>query len=257
MTYLSKIPINPRRRSAVRLLANPHAIHAAIQAGIAAQPINERLLWRLETANPHQPILLVLTQSTPDWHHLVDQAGWPDSPHGQALTRSYTPLLAQLAVGREFAFRVTASPVHNTKTPDKLTAAQQAAIESDPDKRRRGFRLGHRTTAQQLGWFLQRTPRAGFTIPQTPTSSTAPQTDADHPPTHDVIISARNTQRFRKKPSNKHPVVLTTATFEGRLRITDTEAIRHTLLNGLGPGKAYGCGLLTLAPLPTRDDANG
>ncbi|MFI6713611.1 type I-E CRISPR-associated protein Cas6/Cse3/CasE [Nonomuraea sp. NPDC050478] len=45
------------------------------------------------------------------------------------------------------------------------------------------------------------------------------------------------------------PVVLSTATFEGKLRVTDTAAFTERLLGGIGPAKSYGCGLLTLAPL--------
>lgn len=46
--------------------------------------------------------------------------------------------------------------------------------------------------------------------------------------------------------------MLHTATFEGRLRITDPVVFTERLLGGIGPAKSYGCGLLTLAPLPAR-----
>jgi CRISPR system Cascade subunit CasE len=36
--------------------------------------------------------------------------------------------------------------------------------------------------------------------------------------------------------------------FEGRLAITDTEQFRATLAAGIGSGKAYGFGLLSVAP---------
>ncbi len=62
-------------------------------------------------------------------------------------------------------------------------------------------------------------------------------------------ITARARRSFRKKNNGAKPVVLHTATFEGRLRITDTTAFTERLLNGIGPAKSYGCGLLTLAPL--------
>ena len=39
------------------------------------------------------------------------------------------------------------------------------------------------------------------------------------------------------------------AQFDGVLRITDVELFRKSLLSGMGRGKAYGMGLLTLAPL--------
>ncbi len=42
-------------------------------------------------------------------------------------------------------------------------------------------------------------------------------------------------------------VTLTTVTYDGILQITDADAFRRALTNGIGHAKAYGCGLLTLA----------
>ncbi|WP_257002703.1 type I-E CRISPR-associated protein Cas6/Cse3/CasE, partial [Streptomyces albidoflavus] len=64
-----------------------------------------------------------------------------------------------------------------------------------------------------------------------------------------VRITARHRQSFQKNGHGAH-VVFHSATFEGRLRITDTDRFTTSLLTGLGPSRAYGCGLLTLAPLP-------
>ncbi|MBT2392365.1 type I-E CRISPR-associated protein Cas6/Cse3/CasE [Streptomyces sp. ISL-1] len=50
--------------------------------------------------------------------------------------------------------------------------------------------------------------------------------------------------------SGRRPVSLVTVTFEGRLEVGDPGALRGTLTQGLGRAKAYGCGLMTLAPLP-------
>ena len=41
---------------------------------------------------------------------------------------------------------------------------------------------------------------------------------------------------------------LWTAQYDGHARITDPDTTRRALLNGLGRAKAYGCGLLSLAP---------
>ncbi|MDO0929777.1 MobF family relaxase [Streptomyces sp. TG1A-8] len=45
------------------------------------------------------------------------------------------------------------------------------------------------------------------------------------------------------------PVTVVTVTFEGRLEVTDPDALRRALTQGIGRARAYGCGLLTLAPL--------
>lgn len=39
-----------------------------------------------------------------------------------------------------------------------------------------------------------------------------------------------------------------TAQYDGHALIADPDGVRHALLNGLGRAKAYGCGLLSLAP---------
>ncbi|MGW3729460.1 type I-E CRISPR-associated protein Cas6/Cse3/CasE [Streptomyces sp. NPDC000851] len=257
MPYLSKIAINPRRPGAMRLLGNPHAMHAAVLAGLAKQPVTERVLWRAETTNAHRPEILVLTDNRPDFTHIIEQAGWPDADGGQPLVRDYAPLLERIAVGREFAFRLTANPVQHLRHPQKMSD-EQAALRAKQDtmdgtcaeRKVRGFRVAHRTAAQQLAWLLSRAERAGFQIPPTRTTSAAAELGLGEPgePAPDVALTARDVLRFRKHKGGRE-VVVATATFQGRLRVTDTNALRNALLNGIGPSKAYGQGMLTLAPL--------
>ncbi|MFQ6144179.1 type I-E CRISPR-associated protein Cas6/Cse3/CasE [Streptomyces seoulensis] len=249
MPYLSRIRINPLRAESRKLLASPRAMHAAVQGGLPGLPEQERTLWRLDADNSHRPLLFVLTTDKPDWTHLVEQAGWPGADGEHYAVRDYAPLLQQMATGRSFAFRLTANPVQNTNRPDKLTPRQQERVEAGD---RRSFRLGHRTATAQLNWFLTRTPRWGFDIP------TAPHLDGTHDtdnqPPRDIRIVTRQRRSFGKEsltPKEAH-VVMHAVAFEGRLRITDPALLTERLLAGIGPTKAYGCGLLTLAPLPER-----
>ncbi|MFC4517948.1 type I-E CRISPR-associated protein Cas6/Cse3/CasE [Streptomyces ehimensis] len=256
MPYLSKIALNPRRRKAVSLLSNPHRLHAGILAGLAVQPVTERVLWRMENSTPHRAEILVLTQSRPSWQHLVDEAGWPGAHGGEPLIADYTPLLERIAPGKEFAFRLTANPVQTVPRPTKLSEQQNARLKAHAeqpyaaDRRPRGFRVAHRTAAQQLGWITARTERHGFTIPEASTDTPAPGLKADSPLTAGpaVSITSRDILRFRKHRDGPQ-VTLSTATFEGRLKVTDPEALRAALLGGIGPAKGYGQGLLTLAPV--------
>lgn len=191
--------------------------------------------------SPHRLGVLVLTRSQPSWEHLVEQAGWPSADEPQALVRPYQPLLNQVVRGQEFAFRFRGNPVAATKNPIKPSPAQQARLSTEG--RRRGVRVPHRTARHQLDWFTSRMARSeGFELVCT----------EDGQP--DVLLVERNRLVFGKSGRNSgdgasHRVVLQTATFEGRIRIGDPEAARRGLLDGIGPGKAYGCGLLTLAPL--------
>ncbi|MFJ2774985.1 MULTISPECIES: type I-E CRISPR-associated protein Cas6/Cse3/CasE [unclassified Kitasatospora] len=250
MTYLSRVRINPLRAASRTLLANPRALHGAVMAGIPDQAPGDRILWRLDADHPRRPVLLVLTPAKPDWTHIVEQAGWPDADGEHYAIRDYSPLIAQLATGREFGFRLTASPVQNTSTPDKSSPHR---TKTAAELHHRSYRIAHRTAAQQLTWFLERTPRWGFTVPAARTDVPAPGLEpstTDGPPAQEVRITDRSRRTFTK-PGTRTPVTLTTATFEGRLRITDPDLLQTALLGGIGPSKAYGCGLLTLAPLPS------
>jgi len=145
---------------------------------------------------------------------LVEQAGWPTINTSES--RPYTPLLDSLEKGDRWAFRLRANPARSSRIGN----------------RERSQRLGHVTAAQQLAWFVERVETWGISLPTN-----------DHGPT--VIVRERETLRFKRK---ERQVTLTTATFEGELVVEEPERLRAALLAGIGPAKAYGCGLMTLAP---------
>jgi len=235
MPYLSKIWLNPLRRGTQRLVGNPQAMHAAVLGGLSRQPVTERVLWRLEDER-HRATLLVLTDSAPSWHHLVEQAGWPSSDEPQALVRSYKPLLDRIVRGREFAFRLRANPVAATRHPEQPSPSQRLRLEGT---RPRGVRVPHRTADHQLDWLGTRAGRWGFEL-VTNSAGAA-----------DVRLTARQRLVFTKSTDTKaRRVTIETATFEGRLRVADVDQSIASLLGGVGSARAYGCGLITLAPLP-------
>ncbi|OHV19234.1 type I-E CRISPR-associated protein Cas6/Cse3/CasE [Parafrankia soli] len=243
MTYLSRIWLNPLRTGAQGLIRSPQKTHAAVLGGLAAQPVTERVLWRLETSQPHRAELLVLTETRPSWEHLVEQAGWPGSDQPQAMVRDYQPLLDRLQRGREFAFRLRANPVTATRTPTKPSARQKEHLAQE---RPRGVRVPHRTAAHQLTWLLDRVERWGFTLPTSQDTGPAARLTA-----RERLTFTKSTAGATGANTSGRRVTLSTATFDGALRVTDPDQARHTLLHGVGPAKAYGCGLITLAPLTT------
>lgn len=237
MPYLSRIWLNPLRAGAQRLLSNPHAVHAAVLGSLSAQPASERTLWRWESGSPHRASLLVLTHERPSWDHVVEQAGWPGSDEPQAMVRDYMPLLQRVVQGREFAFRLRANTVSSTRAPQRATAPQRERLAGP---RPRGIRVPERTTAHQLAWFNQRLPSWGLHVLDTNGLA-------------GVRLVDREQVRFRKTGGDgeRRHVVLQTATAEGAVRVANPEAVLRALQAGCGSARAYGCGLLTLAPLPT------
>lgn len=247
VTYLSRVRLNPLRAKGREFLRNPRTLHSAVMGGLPEPLDNGRVLWRLDTRG-HQVNVLVLTPSRPDWTHIVEQAGWPDADGEHFLIRDYSPVLGRLGPGREFAFRLTANPVQSTMNPRNRTDSQRERYGDDLPPR--GFRTAHRTARHQLDWLLRRTDKWGFSIPESRTDPAAPgmtQSALGQTP-HEVRIV--NTSRYviPKKGVTK-PVTMQAVTFEGRLTVTDTDRLRTAMLTGVGPNKAYGCGLLTLAPL--------
>lgn len=236
MVYLSRIWLNPLRTGAQQMLRSPQVLHAAVLGGISRQPVNERVLWRLDRTQQHRPALLVLTETRPSWEHILEQAGRPSCDEPQIEVRPYETLLDRLAAGREYAFRLQANTVSSTRMPTKPSATQRRHLERG---RARGVRVPHRTVEHQMRWLTDRVENWGFTVPNNSIGEP------------DVRLVARGRLTFPKsdKTGERQRVVLQTATFEGRLRIGDVTAARTSLLAGVGRAKAYGCGLITLAPL--------
>jgi CRISPR system Cascade subunit CasE len=216
--YLTRFEINPRRRGARDLLASPQRMHAAVLAGFPSaqrEPTEHgRVLWRVDQRGS-QTLLYVVSPHTPDLTHLVESAGWPTTSTWD--TKPYAPLLDRLSRNQVWAFRLTANPVHSGRKSADAARSQ---------------RFGHVTVAQQTQWFLDRAQRNGFAVPE----------GVHKEP--DVAVHQRRTWRFRRQDQT---VTLATATFEGRLEVTDPAALRTALTQGIGPAKGYGCGLLTLA----------
>lgn len=123
-----------------------------------------------------------------------------------AQVREYAPLLDRLAPGMEVGYRFTGNP---TKVKTFGGAKKRIAL-SAPD---------------QVEWAQRVLTEAGLeTVPD---------------------LESRETTRFTKDKSERQ-VVLSRATFMGSGVITDPGLLRRALTDGIGRGKAYGCGLLTL-----------
>lgn len=223
--YMSRIALNRRRRGAVKLLGSRHAMHAAVMSsfppGTATESDAGRVLWRVDRRGEDVQ-LLVVSPAQPCLAHINDQAGW--STGSPWATRDYTPFLDSLATDEEFIFRLTANPTHRVAGPDGEGGRKQI--------------VGHVTDGYQRRWFLDRAEPNGFVV-----ASSAAGDGAEERP--ELILKERDTAVFRRGQAR---VTLVTAAFEGRLRVTDPDLLRHALTHGIGRAKGYGCGLMTLLP---------
>ncbi|NUW33852.1 type I-E CRISPR-associated protein Cas6/Cse3/CasE [Nonomuraea sp. SMC257] len=226
--YLTRFRLNTARVGARRLLSSPQILHAAVMSSFADIPAapdgGPRVLWRVDRNSRAETYLYIVSPDKPDLTHLVEQGGWPET--GRWDTYGYEPLLSRLAAGDRWAFRLTANPVHSIRRkdgePTKVTA--------------------HVTQRHQIDWLLKHQEKAGFKIIE----KSADQQLVPGLDRHEVVVHDRRQLSFAKR-GQKAPVTLLAVTFDGRLEVTDPDALRHALTRGLGRAKSYGCGLMTLA----------
>lgn len=127
-------------------------------------------------------------------------------------TASMDAFLARLQAGQVWHFRLRANPTYQISQPEK-----------------RGRLCAHVTVEHQRQWLLRQSEKWGATV-------------VDE--AFDVVEN--RWLHFRKRGASR-PVKILTVTYEGILQIDNAEVLRSVLEKGIGRGKAYGCGLMTLA----------
>ena len=205
--YLTQMLLDQKNRQTLAALASPSKFHGAIEAAFPGP--RQRNLWRIDS-RAGQKYLLLLSETPPDLTQAAAQFA-PPGEHWQ--TKSYDPLLSRILPGSRWQFRLAANPTKSCKDAQKPAA--------------RGTVAAHCTTQYQKQWLLDRAAKHGFAL--TEDSFTVTRVQWHH---------------FAKRGTR--PVSLLAVTYEGVLQVTDPEAFRNLLCQGMGRGKAYGLGLLTV-----------
>lgn len=229
--FLTRMILNPRRRQSVRFLRDPQAMHAAVESAFAPVTVADpsRTLWRLESGRDNLK-LLMLSERIPSLEHLQEQAGWAEDRTWES--RPYDTLLSHLQIGQHYGFRLVANPVH--------TVTNEQGVKR---------KLAHVTVAQQAKWLADRGESIGVRfLGGDEAGSDEVEADSDGGIAGAILVSERETVRFRR---GEQRVTLARAQFDGKLEVVDATMLREALVSGIGRGKAYGCGLLTIAPAQT------
>ncbi|NYE95728.1 CRISPR system Cascade subunit CasE [Psychromicrobium silvestre] len=223
--YLTRFQVNKRRVGAYKLLGSPQVMHAAVLGGFADPKPSSlgRVLWRLDRWEENT-FLYIVSPEKPDLSHLVEQIGWPTTETWT--TKPYNDVLERVESGQRWRFRLTANPTRSVRGSDSENS--------------RGKVSAHVTVEQQTEWLLSRAEKSGFEIPW----AVAPSEDESG--ARAVTVSRREILKFKRQGSD---VTIATATYDGILEITDHQAFRRSLTQGIGRAKGYGCGLLTIAPV--------
>jgi CRISPR system Cascade subunit CasE len=201
--------LDTEKRNTMKALVSPNLFHGAVEAAFPGE--KTRKLWRIDYLNGHC-YLLLLSDRQPQLEHAVKQFGMTHS--GQPWeTKDYDKLLNRIEDGTVWHFRLTANPT-------KCCANE---------KGERGTVRAQITPFYQKQWLSEKGKKRGFTVKE-----------------DDFMVTKSSWQRFYKGAERKKPVTLLAVTFEGILTVTDAEKFKETLTEGMGRGKAFGMGMLTV-----------
>lgn len=232
MIHLSRLTLNPGVPKVRRNLASPYELHRTLARAFPDPDSKEHrarhgVLFRIEEAGAHGVPVLVQSATEPDWSRL--QPGYALRIDGP---KPFAPVLAE---GQRLRFRLVANPVRRTRI----------LRDGKPDRVRRLPLVHSRPTDNvpdgYLDWLLRQAYDHGFALSTTETS-TGPEPLVEHVP----FRTAR--RRLNGEPIPKSEVAHFGVRFDGMLTVTDAEALRRAVRDGIGAAKAFGFGLLSLAP---------
>lgn len=236
--YLSRLILNERNRDARRDLADCQKLHRTVMAAFPQAPAGHDarehfgVLHRLDAGRDGHPVLLVQSRAAPDWSrlpagYLLDSGGQRANPACKSIDGG----LDALQPGRELLFRVRANPTRKINT------------RSSPDGRRsNGTRVELHGEQEWLAWLGRKAVQGGFRLLSVRASPAVPDTRVaglDRITGSRPVVNGNGRQRL----------TFFSVLFEGRLSIADAKLFRAAVEQGIGPGKAYGFGLLSVAPV--------
>ena len=214
MTYLTRLILNPRNRQAQREITDPYNLHRTILRAFGSERKKAEALHRLEINSRNGQItLLVQSAIAPDWNHLTT-TGYLLPPG--AVNVSDNPAVKEvnlsLQEGQTLRFRLLANPTIKKVRRD------------ENGKHLNSNRVPLMREEKQLEWLHKRASDNGFKILQV------------------------NINQGQKQTSRKKKITLYTVQFDGHLQIINTNKFKIAVQQGIGPSKAFGCGLLSLGP---------
>ncbi len=228
--YLSRLILDPKNRAVRRDLGDLQGLHRTLMCAFppAQDPRTARsemgVLYRIELG-PRSPGVRLLVQSLaePNWDRL--EAGHLLDCHGNPAVKRVDQVYESIQPGASLRFRLRANVTKrvDTKTgPDGVRRNGRRAPLTDPDA--------------TLKWLERKASESGFRLVDV----------AENPGLPDVsAIPATGRRDTGARDGAK--LTVDSVLFEGRLRVVDKALFLRALGQGIGPAKAYGCGLLSVA----------
>lgn len=241
--YLSRLLLNPRNRDVRRDLGDCHNLHRTLLKAFPQNESKEKkardefgVLYRLDVDRRRSGIsLLVQSHIQPNWDKLTDNYlldTEEENPSCKPVHKTYS----ELKNGHRLRFRLRANP---TRRLNEKPNGKEA------DSKKRGKRVDIRNEDEQIKWLERKGESCGFQLIKLRLNGDVPNVHAGHEEKIEgrKIVSTSN----EKSQTNRMRLTFGSVLFDGELVITDAERFRQTLVDGIGSGKAYGFGLLSIA----------
>ncbi len=235
--FLTKMILNPKCPQVRRDLGNPQELHRTVSKGFPEIENQENLkhheqttprnkfniLHRLEV-DKHRGRAVLLVQSTvnPDWSFLP--ADYADELRQRSVHEQY----GRIENGMTLMFRLQANPTKRIGNSDQI------AHERFKDKKNRR-RVELRTDEERIKWLKRKGEEVGFQLANIKVS-----------PIPNVASVEEGKINFRKE-KNSPKITFGSVVFYGVLVVTDEVKFKESIISGIGTGKAYGFGLLSIA----------
>lgn len=222
MRYFSRIRPQPGRTAdpgVWRATADAYRLKQSIWGLFPHEPDHERdFLFRFDQGS-NGPLVYLLSDREP-----YDHTGlW------RIETKAYQPVLKH---GDRLFFNLRANPVVTKKREDGRRVRHDVVMEAKHANKSENSNAppvqAELVSRAGIKWLLERTGKYGFTIEPA-------NLHADNYTQHDL-----------KKTNNGHPIHLSTIDFEGLLTVTTPDCFLDMLYTGIGPAKAFGCGLMLI-----------
>ena len=169
-----------------------------------------------ETAKTHHILLRA------EGENLYIQSDVPPKHHPEGLTLIYTQdrdlPLSRLQTGDIVRFNLMAMPVKALSQPRGENGCKP-----------RGKRVFLKWPEERMNWLYQKGEKGGFSLLS-------------------CTENRRLPYHFHRYPNKGGNFTLSFMEFTGQMKITDIEAFRKTIHDGIGPERSFGCGLLFVLP---------
>ncbi len=241
--YLTKMTLNPNSRRVWDDLGNLQNMHRTVSKAFPKIELGEsaphhlqktprntfNLLHRIDYDSRNgKAILFVQSSVAPDWSFL--QADYAVRIECKTVHEQYS----NIENGMRMLFRLQANPTKRIGKSDEK--ADEKYKPSEMRKIRRRVEL--RTDEEKINWLKRKGEDAGFRL-----------TDMRIKEALENAHVHSSSKQFGRLGRDDVKMTLGSVVFEGVLQVTNAEKFRESLKTGIGTGKAYGFGLMSVAPI--------